>query len=107
MPKFLNTIGMPSVAIAICDRCHRKVPYSELRSDGNTPGLKVCKDKACWDVYDPWRLPARQPERINLRNPRPDTRIGIYYLQLATEVSDSILMAENGQELILKNESDL
>lgn len=98
MPRYLNTRGRASLAIAICDRCHRKVPYSELRPDGNIPGLRVCKAKECFDVYDPWRLPARQPENITLRHPRPDTKIGIYTLFLTTE-SDEILVTEEGSAL--------
>lgn len=59
-----------TVAIAVCDRCKLKMPYSELRADGNSPGLRVCK--ACCDVKDPYRLAARQTENISLRYPRPD-----------------------------------
>ena len=43
----------------------------DLYSDPNYPGLRVCKDDM--DQYDPYRLPARQPEDITLRFPRPDT----------------------------------
>lgn len=59
-----------TVAIATCDRCNKKVYYDELRPDGNSPGLLVCEK--CWDHKDPWKLPARQTEKINLRHPRPD-----------------------------------
>ncbi len=65
-----------SSAIAICDRCKTKRGYSELRPDGDKPGLRVCGD-GCWDVKDPWRLP-RPPEKpITLRNPRPDIELTI------------------------------
>lgn len=57
-------------AIAVCDRCKRKVYYDELSPDGNSPGLRVCK--GCNDQKDPYRLPARQTEIISLRYPRPD-----------------------------------
>lgn len=60
-----------SSAVAICDRCKMRYGYDELRADGNAPGLRVCKD--CCDVKDPYRLPARQSEVINLRYPRPET----------------------------------
>jgi len=60
---------------AICDRCRRKVPYRDLRPDGNSPGLMVCQDPGCWDPRDPWRLPPIQPDNIILRHPRPDTNI--------------------------------
>lgn len=78
MSRFLNTRGYQSLAIAVCDRCKLKVPYSVLVSDGNSPGLKVCPPwfrLGCWDVFDPWRLPARQPETISLTHARPDTNI--------------------------------
>lgn len=60
------------LAIAICARCSRKKPYTSLRPDGNSPGLRVCND-GCWDPIDPYRLPARQTESISLQFPRPDT----------------------------------
>lgn len=58
------------LAIAICDRCRMKKKYHELMADGNSPGLRVCKD--CRDVKDPWRLPPRKPDKVTLRYPRPD-----------------------------------
>lgn len=71
MPVFLDTRGKSKVAIAVCDRCKMKCAYSDLRSDGNSPGLKVCSIE-CWDPIDPWRLPPRETEDITLQNPRPD-----------------------------------
>lgn len=62
-----------SAAIAVCDRCKMKMSYDDLKPDGNSPGLRVCKD--CWDVKDPWRLPARKTENITLRYPRPDENL--------------------------------
>lgn len=59
------------VAIAVCDRCNFKFKNSELRADGNSPGLRVCED--CWDPKDPWRLPPIRPDAISLKYPRPDT----------------------------------
>jgi hypothetical protein len=99
MPRYLHTKGKTKLAIGICDRCHEKVAYVDLRPDGNSPGLRVCKKAGCWDHYDPWRLPARQPENITLRNPRLDTRIGILTVFLVTE-NENYLMAENGDFLI-------
>lgn len=72
MSRYLGTRGKASLAIAVCDRCKIKVPYSDLREDGNIPGLMVCQSNGCHDVYDPWRLPARQAEDISLAHPRPD-----------------------------------
>jgi hypothetical protein len=71
MPRFLNTEGMSTIAIAVCDRCKMKRPLAVMSSDPNFPGLRVC-DRGCKDQFDPYRLPARQTERINLRFPRPD-----------------------------------
>lgn len=58
-----------SAAIAICYRCARKVQYDELRKDPNNNNY-YCRE--CVDLYDPWRLPARQAEDISLQHPRPD-----------------------------------
>jgi hypothetical protein len=74
MPKYLDTSYLPVVAIGICDRCNRKMPYLELKPDRNIPGLRVCDEDN--DQFDPWRLPAIQPENIALRHPRPDVPIG-------------------------------
>jgi hypothetical protein len=74
MPIFLDTTGLASLAIAVCDRCKMKKPYVDLRPDGNSPGLRVCGD-GCWDTLDPYRLAARKTERINLRFARPDVSV--------------------------------
>lgn len=71
MPLYLPVNrGGSTVTIAVCDRCKKKMQLSELRADGNSPGLRVCA--GCWDVKDPWRLPARETEIITVRHPRPD-----------------------------------
>jgi len=70
MPVFLNTRGNPTLGIGICSRCSRKFPLHELQSDPNYPGLRVCR--ADLDQFDPYRLPARQPETITLPFVRPD-----------------------------------
>ena len=67
---FLDTRGKKWLAVGVCDRCKRKFPLEELWSDRNNPALKVCRDDI--DDYDPYRLPARTPEQIALRYPRPD-----------------------------------
>lgn len=74
MPKFLDTEGLTSIAIAVCDRCKMKRTFVSLMSDPNFPGLRVC-DQGCKDQFDPYRLPARKTERINLRFPRPDVNL--------------------------------
>jgi len=77
MPTFLDTRGLASVAIAVCDRCKMKVPFVTLVQDSNFPGLRVCADRGCKDELDPYRLPARKTERINLRFPRPDVSVAV------------------------------
>jgi len=74
MPRFLNTEGNAVIAIFICDRCKMKRPIIEEMPDPNFPGLRVCQ-QGCADEKDPYRLPARKTERINLQYPRPDVDI--------------------------------
>jgi len=71
MSVFLDTRGNATLAVGICGRCSRKVPIGELQPDPNYPGLLVCRVDR--DDFDPYRLPARQPENIALRYARPDT----------------------------------
>jgi hypothetical protein len=74
MPRFLDTTGNSIISIAVCDRCKMKRAYVDLSSDPNFPGLRVC-DQGCKDQFDPYRLPARQTERIAIRFPRPDVSV--------------------------------
>ena len=83
MPKWLDTTGMASLAIAVCDRCKMKRAFSTLQPDPNFPGLRVCQE-GCIDQFDPYRLPARQTERINLRFPRPDVSVATYNNAITT-----------------------
>ena len=76
MPRFLDTIGLSDIAIFICDRCKMKRPHAEARPDPNFPGLLVC-GQGCADQKDPYRLPARQTERITIRFPRPDVSVAV------------------------------
>jgi hypothetical protein len=76
MPRFLDTRGYSTIAIAICDRCRMKRPHAEMRSDPNVPGLQVC-GQGCADEKDPYRLPARPTERITIRFPRPDVSVAV------------------------------
>ena len=76
MPRFLDTRGNASIAIFICDRCKMKRPIIEEMPDPNFPGLRVCQ-QGCADQKDPYRLPARQTEKITLRFPRPDVDIAV------------------------------
>lgn len=76
MPRFLDTTGLTNVAIGICDRCKMKRVFTSLGPDTNFPGLRVCEEN-CRDEKDPYRLPARKTERINLRFPRPDVSVAV------------------------------
>ena len=70
MPKWLDTLGNNTLSIFICDRCHMKRPYSSMRPDGNIPAIKVCSEE-CSDSWDPYRLPARQPDREDMQQYHP------------------------------------
>ncbi len=70
MPIYIDPTGNSTFGIGICARCSRKMLLTDLYSDPNSPGLMVCKDDL--DQLDPYRLPARQTERINLDFVRPD-----------------------------------
>jgi hypothetical protein len=76
MPIFLDTEGLASLAIGVCDRCKMKRAFVRLGRDPNFPGLRVC-DEGCQDQFDPYRLAARQTERINLRFARPDVSVAV------------------------------
>jgi hypothetical protein len=73
MSRFLDTIGKSTLGIGICDRCRKKFSLTELYSDPNSPGLKVCRD--CIDDLDPYRLPPRPTETVNLPFVRPDVNL--------------------------------
>lgn len=70
MPYWLDPTGRSTFGIGICARCSKKMSLEDLFSDPNSPGLMVCKEDL--DNLDPYRLPARQTERINLDFVRPD-----------------------------------
>ena len=70
MSMFLPVKTGSGSSPGICGRCRTKKYLSELRSDPNVPGLRVCKE--CADSLDPYRKPARQPENIAVQNPRID-----------------------------------
>lgn len=83
MPVYIDTRGNSVLSVAICDRCNRKFAYVDLMPDPNFPGMRVCKDDL--DQFDPWRLPAIQPENITLRHPRPDVSVARTDSQLLTQ----------------------
>ena len=105
MPKWLDTRGNTLIAIFICDRCKMKKAIIEAQPDPNFPGLKVCQ-QGCADQKDPYRLPARQTERIALQFPRPDVNVaanddGLVITPTGTEIQGSdqtqiYISTENG-----------
>ena len=105
MTYFIDTTGQPTLGIGVCDRCRRKFPLMQLMRDPNSPGLRVCEDDL--DQFDPYRLPARQSERINLPFVRPDVPVdGVGFpLQghLLTEAGDR-LVTEDGGALLVEGE---
>jgi len=84
MSIWLNTRGNTVLSIAICDRCKMKRAYDDIGNDRNIPGLRVCNE-GCNDERDPYRLPARQPEKISIRFPRPDADISQYNDAITTD----------------------
>lgn len=96
MARFLNTLGNSTLSIFVCDRCKMKRPYSDMRPDGNIPAIKVCSE-SCSDQFDPYRLPARQPEKITIRFPRPDLDIAENHDAIITEtLGNSPISPEQG-----------
>jgi hypothetical protein len=99
MGRWLNTRGNPTLGIGICGRCSIKMPIGQLQPDPNYPGLLVCeKDK---DQYDPYRLPARQPDNIVLPFVRPDTPIGTNPAGLIAQNGDYFLITEDSEDYLL------
>ena len=47
----------------------------ELTPDPNYPGLLVCQDDL--DQFDPYRLPAREADRLQFDGPRPDVSLAV------------------------------
>lgn len=70
MSIWYDPTGKSSYGIGLCDRCSRKMSITDLYSDPNSPGLRVCLEDL--DDLDPYRLPARQTEIITLQFTRPD-----------------------------------
>lgn len=93
MSLFLDTRGLAWAGIGICDRCSRKFPIGELMSDPNSPGLRVCRVDV--DELDPYRLPARQTERITLPFVRPDVSVATDPAGLISEDGNTFVTTEN------------
>jgi hypothetical protein len=95
MSIYLDTRGKSNIGIGICDRCSRKFSLTELMSDPNSPGLRVCREDL--DELDPYRLPPRQPDTITLPFVRPDTPIGTDPAGLVTEDDNDFLIGDNSE----------
>lgn len=106
MPIFLDTTGLASVAIGICDRCKFKRPYVSLGTDPNFPGLRVC-DQGCADQKDPYRLPARKTERINLRFPRPDVSVAVNPAGISTGGYGGYLISTQDNQNTPENDGNI
>jgi len=92
MPRFLNTTGNAVISIFICSRCRMKRASIEAMPDPNFPGLVVCQ-QGCADEKDPYRLPARKTERINLQYPRPDVSVAVDPNDLLTQPSGGYILS--------------
>jgi hypothetical protein len=98
MSLFLDTRGLAWAGIGICDRCSRKFPIGELMSDPNSPGLRVCRVDL--DELDPYRLPARQTERITLPFVRPDVSVATDPAGLISEDGNTFVTTENFDDYV-------
>ena len=98
MSLFLDTRGLAWAGIGICDRCSRKFPIVELMPDRNYPGLRVCREDL--DELDPYRLPARQTERITLPFVRPDVPIATDPAGLISEDGNTFVTTENFDDYV-------
>ena len=71
----------------------------DLYPDPNSPGLRVCL--ADRDEYDPYRLPARQPEKITLPFVRPDANIAVQPVGIVTENDNNFLVTNNNDDFLI------
>lgn len=99
MAIWLDTTGRSTLAIGVCDRCRIKMPLEELMPDPNSPGLRVCSYDI--DQYDPYRLPARQPEKITLPFVRPDANIAVQPVGIVTEDDNNFLVTNNNDDFFI------
>lgn len=86
-------------SIAICSRCKMKVPYRDLREDGNTPGLYVCQDSGCYDKLNPFKKPPRAADPIALHHPRPDVPL--------TPIRPNVLGDPDHQEALIDPDGNI
>jgi len=93
MSIYLDTRGLSTLGIGLCDRCSRKMSLTQLMSDPNSPGLRVCREDL--DQLDPYRLPPRQSDQITLPFVRPDAPLYSNPDGLVTEDDNSFLISSN------------
>lgn len=108
MSEWFDPSGRTSFGIGICDRCREKMSILDLHPDPNAPGLRVCTE--CMDLFDPYRLPARQSEVISLPFTRPDEPLtfdadeGLPFTAYAFEDDiNMFIFAENGNQIELED----
>jgi len=106
MPIFLNTEGLANLAIGVCDRCKMKRAFVALGPDPNFPGLRVCNE-GCRDNFDPYRLAARQTERINLRYARPDVSVAVTNNNLITNNPNNYVISPEQNTQTPENNGNL
>jgi hypothetical protein len=104
MPRYLNTRGNTTLAIGICGRCSIKMPLADLMPDPNYPGLLVCERDR--DQYDPYRLPARQPDNILLPFLRPDVPLATNPAGVIAQNSEQFLITEDSDDYLIFFEDD-
>jgi hypothetical protein len=77
----------------------------EAMPDPNFPGLKVCS-QGCADQKDPYRLPARQTERIALQYPRPDLDVSANDDGLVLTPTGTNIPGGNPSEIYISTEGN-
>ena len=83
-----------------------KRPHAVMRSDPNFPGLQVCNE-GCADEFDPYRLPARKTERINIRFPRPDVSVALEANNIVTTGYDEFVLSTQQNNDMPENNGNL
>jgi hypothetical protein len=68
--------------------------------------LRVCNE-GCRDEFDPYRLPARQPEKISLRFPRPDVSVAVDPDNLVTDTQGDYIISTEGNTQTPENNGNL
>jgi hypothetical protein len=71
----------------------------ELYPDPNSPGLRVCLIDR--DEFDPYRLPARQTEKISLPFVRPDVPINTQPVGIVTENDNQFIVTNNNDDFLI------